>query len=45
METYRTTNRYIGVIRNLELLRSEDTACFEESAATHPTTKHHAPEE
>jgi len=45
VDTYRTTNRFIGVILSLELLRSEETdsACFEESAATHPKTKHHAP--
>jgi hypothetical protein len=47
MDTCHTTNRCVGVIRNPELFRSEetDTTCLEESAATHSTTKHHAPEE
>jgi len=45
VDTYQTTNTFIGVILNPELLRSEetDTACFEESADTHSKTKHHAP--
>ena len=47
MKTYHIKNRFIGLICNPELLRSEErgTECFEESAATHPTTRYHAPEE